>query len=71
MMSYETGEFDLPKSIKVKSADEARDLALDWQAWQSDQNLSYGEAVYYQNYFEALTEKFPELDDEFRENGII
>lgn len=63
-------DFHLPSADKVKTAGEATDLAIDWQSWQSEQSLSYGEAVYYQNYFEALAERF-NLTDEFKENGII
>jgi len=49
---------------------EARDLAIDWQNWQSEQSLSYGEILKFQNYFQALAAQF-DLTDEFKENGII
>ena len=68
-MSYQP-EFKMPNIDKVKSADEAESLAIDWQHWQSEQSLSYGEVVYYQNYFEALGEKF-NLTEVFKENAII
>lgn len=54
----------------VKTADEAKDLAISYQNWVGDQHLSYGELVYYQNYFTELARKFY-LTDEFKENGII
>lgn len=61
----------LPDISEVKTADEARDLALDWQIWMGEHDSSYGELISYQEYFEALAEKFPELMDEFKENAII
>lgn len=54
----------------VKSADEARQLAIDWQAWASEQSLSYSELSEWQGFFETLAKKF-DLTDEFKENGII
>lgn len=63
-------DFHLPNIDKVKTAGEAEDLAIDWQDWQSRRSLSYGEVVYYQNYFEALAEKF-DLTEVFKENAII
>lgn len=68
-MAYQP-DFHLPKLAAVATAGEATDLAIDWQAWQSEQALSYGEVAYYQNYFEALAKKF-DLTDEFKENAII
>lgn len=50
---------------------EARDFAIEWQQWQSEQSLSYGELAEWAAYFAELAERFPELADEFRENGII
>lgn len=54
----------------VQSADEARELAIDWQQWQSEQALSYGDLAEFASYFAELAERF-DLTDEFRENGII
>lgn len=54
----------------VKTAEEARDQAIAWQQWSSEQSLSYGELSEWQYYFEALATKF-NLTSEFRENGII
>jgi predicted nucleic acid-binding Zn-ribbon protein len=56
---------------KVASADEARQLAIDWQNWQSQRSMSMGEVVEWQGYFEKLASKFPDLTEEFRENAII
>lgn len=68
-MSYQP-EIHLPKIVTVKLAQHAKDIAIEFQLWQADQNLSYGEIAYYQNYFLALANKF-DLTDEFRENGLI
>lgn len=70
-MSMTPTEFIVPKPNKVKSAAEARDLAIDYQEWFSVHTMSYGEAAYYSNYFEILAQRFPELTDEFKENAII
>ena len=48
----------------------ARDKAVEWQSGFSDQNYSYGELVYYQDYFSRLAKRTG-LVGEFRENGII
>lgn len=55
----------------VKTTGEAQDLAIEWQDWQAEQSLSIGEYSEWQNYFESLAHKFPELTDEFKENAII
>ena len=62
--------FKLPNMDRIKTAEQARDLAIDWQNWQAEHSLSYGEIVYFQNYFERLADKL-NLTDEFKENGII
>lgn len=53
-----------------KTQEEARDQAIDWQAWQSEQALSYGELAEWQAHFRQVARKF-DLRDEFEENGII
>jgi hypothetical protein len=55
---------------EVTSREEARDLAIEWQHWQAEQSMSYGELFLWQEYFLKLAEQF-DLADEFRENGII
>lgn len=54
----------------VKTADEAREQAIDWQKWFGEQSMYYSELSEWQNYFEALAKKFS-LTEEFKENGII
>lgn len=54
----------------IKSEDEARQIAIDWQSWQSEQHLSYGELAEWQEYFEELAAKF-DLTEEFKENAIL
>lgn len=59
------------ESIKlIHSADEARQMAIDWQNWQAEQDLSWAELGEWEHYFKRLARKF-KLHDEFRENGII
>jgi hypothetical protein len=55
----------------VNSAAEATDLAIAWQHWMSEQNLSYGEMAEWSSYFEGLAQQFPEVAEEFAENAII
>ena len=56
--------------IMTKTKEDARQEAIDWQIWVSEQNLSYGELAEYQDYFTKLARRFG-LTKEFRENGII
>jgi hypothetical protein len=59
-----------PKIATVGTADEARDIAIS----HSHRNAvaeSYSDLFDYGTYFEALAGKFPELREEFIENGII
>jgi len=50
--------------------EDARQFAIEWQHWASDQNLSYGELAEWGAYFEMIGERF-DLLEEFKENGII
>lgn len=54
----------------IKTIDEARQQAKDWQCWVSQQNLSYSELPPFHLHFETLAKKFG-LEEEFKENGII
>jgi hypothetical protein len=66
----EVEEFELEPIGQVTTEDAARSIAIDWQEWQSNQQLSYGELGFYAHYFEQLADKF-NLTDEFKENGIL
>lgn len=55
---------------EITTADEARDEAIEYSNWQPDR-LSWSEVLEWQEHFTALAEKFPELTEEFLENGII
>lgn len=55
---------------QIKTQDEARQHAIDWQKWASEQSLSYKELAKWQAHFRAIAEKF-DLVEEFEENGII
>lgn len=54
----------------IKSKDEAQQEAIDWQKWQSEQSLSYGELAEWSEYFRELGKKFGLLR-EFKENAIL
>jgi hypothetical protein len=64
-------EFTIPPIDKIKSVDAARQLAIDYQMYAGENSLAYGELVYYQNRFEEIAERWPELKEEFTENAII
>lgn len=55
----------------INSADDARNAAIDWQYWQSEQSMSWGEVAEWESYFAAIVARFPELAEEFAENGIV
>jgi hypothetical protein len=58
------------KKIPLKTEEEAKDYAIKWQKWVSEQNLSYMELVHWQEYWNAIGHNF-NLLEEFKENGII
>ena len=58
------------KKQNPKTKEEAREYAIEWQRWSSEQNLSYGECADWNNHFEKIAKKF-DLVNEFKENGII
>ncbi len=60
----------MDKNKKINTQDEARDYAIEWQTWASEQSLSYGELAEWGAIFTALAVKF-DLVEEFKENGII
>lgn len=53
-----------------KAKEGARNKAVEWQSSFCDHNYSYGELVYYDDYFRRLARRYG-LVKEFRENGII
>lgn len=55
----------------ITTADEARQYAIEWQNWQSNQSLYMSEVAEWGDIFKELAERFPELKEEFKENGII
>jgi len=62
---------DRPYRGTVTSAEQARDLAIEWSHWMTDQNPSMDELCEWESYFTDLAHKFPELTEEFVENAII
>lgn len=53
-----------------RAKESARNKAIEWQNDFYNQNYSYGELVYWKDYFERLARKYG-LVEEFKENGII
>ena len=60
----------IPSKDMIQTEAEARDYAMEWQTWASEQNLSYGELADWSAYFTALAIQFG-LTEEYRENWII
>lgn len=60
----------IPKLNSIKTAEQARELAIDWQTWQQEQSLSYSELADWEDFFRKLGRDF-NLTDEFKENCII
>ena len=58
------------KVLNAQTQDEARQYAIEWQQWASEQSLSYGELAEWWEVFNELGKKF-DLLEEFKENGII
>lgn len=59
------------KPVKeIKTQAEARQIAIDWQNWQSKRSMSFAEIFTWQVFFKVLASKF-NLKKEFKENGII
>jgi hypothetical protein len=61
----------IPPIESVTTQEQGHDLAVQWQSWQSEQNLDLVELGEWQDFFEKVAEKFPGLKDEFKENAII
>lgn len=60
---------DYPPIDGVVTAEQARDLAVTYS--NADRaGESWGDVAEASAYFGALAERFPELRDEFEENGI-
>jgi hypothetical protein len=55
--------------IEIRTAEEARDLAIQWQHWANEQSLSWAEVGDWANFFHSLGERFG-LTEEFVENGV-
>lgn len=55
---------------QIKTKEQARDYAIDYQRYASYRNLSWGEVIHFQNKLNILAKKF-KLVKEFKENGII
>tara|TARA_R110000868_G_scaffold171824_4_gene407619 strand:+ start:1301 stop:1489 length:189 start_codon:yes stop_codon:yes gene_type:complete len=60
----------IPKTNIITTQQEARQLAIEWQSYFTESNLSYGDLADWQAFFQELAEKF-NLVEEFKENAII
>ena len=58
------------KKREITTKEQAREYAIDWQEWQSEQSMSYGELAHWQGFLSELAGKW-DLVDEFKENGIL
>jgi len=56
--------------MEIKTKEQARQYAIDYQKQASEKDLSYGELLRFQNKLLILAERF-NLVEEFKENGII
>ena len=56
--------------LDAQTADDAREFAIDWQNWQAEQSLSYGELAEWASIFTLVGEKF-NITAELQKNGII
>lgn len=65
---YETVLTEEIENCKTK--EHARELALDWQTWQAEQKMYWGEVSEWREKFYQLGKRV-KLVKEFRENGII
>lgn len=54
----------------IKSKEEARQIAIDYQTWANKRSMTYTDISQWQGYFETLARKF-NLVKEFKENGIV
>jgi len=60
----------MDKTREIKSRGEAKQFAIDYQNWASEESLSYGEIIEWSEVFINLGRIYG-LTDEFQENGII
>ena len=60
----------MKKMATITTQGEARQFAMDFQVWASEQSLSYGELAEWGEVLSRLAERF-DLVEEFKENGII
>jgi len=57
------------RKTNIKTKEQARNKAINWQNWVSNISISYFELIEWENYFLKLATRF-NLVDEFKENGI-
>ncbi len=62
--------FNPNKLQQITTSEEARQYAIDWQQWASEQDLSMQELVEFSTILMNLADRF-DLHNEFQENGIL
>lgn len=63
---------NLPPVAEVTTAEQATDIAVEWQHTVASEPMYQSELIEYAEYFQELADKFgTELEEEFKENGII
>ena len=62
---------NIPDIDTITTAEQGRDLAIEWSYGAAAENYSWGEFAEWGSFFASVADKFPELLDEFRENAII
>ena len=58
------------KIYEITTKDKARQYAIDWQNWQAEQIMSWGELYEWEQIFISLAKRF-NLTEEFKANSII
>lgn len=62
----------LPDIAEVKTAEQATDIAIEWQHTTASEPMFWSEVAEYGAYFQELADRFgADLTEEFKENGII
>jgi hypothetical protein len=56
--------------FNMKTKEEARQKAIEWQSWQNEQAFSLCQVIAWENYFRIIGKRF-NLIREFKENCIL
>lgn len=70
IMYWDEPYYQFTPLADVTSRQQARDIAIDWQAAKADEDMSWHEVAWAGRYFEELAKRY-RLKSEFKENGIL